>query len=178
MKILTQRLTLRPFQQEDLAAFVAYRSDPQVARFQSWDPTYSLADAERLLASQQGLAFGDPGDWSQLAAVDRVSGSLCGDCAVCVVTDQPATAEVGVTFAPAAQGHGLASEALGAVIARLFEAHDMHRIFAQVDDRNRAAHQVLERLGFRCEARLVDADWFKEQWTTLRIYAVLRRSWE
>jgi hypothetical protein len=36
---------------------------------------------------------------------------------------------------------------------RLFEAHDMHRIFAEVDDRNRAAHQVLERLGFRCEAR-------------------------
>jgi RimJ/RimL family protein N-acetyltransferase len=77
-----RRLTLRPFQQEDLAAFVAYRSDPQVARFQSWDPTYSLADAERLLASQQGLAFGHPGDWLQLAAVDRVSGSLCGDCAV------------------------------------------------------------------------------------------------
>lgn len=77
-----------------------------------------------------------------------------------------------------AQGHGLASEALGAVIARLFEEHGMHRIFAQMDDRNRAAHQVLERLGFRCEARVVEADWFKDEWTTLRIYAVLRRSWE
>ena len=178
VKILTPRLALRPFQREDLPAFVSYRSDPQVARFQSWDPTYSLEDAERFLASQHGLAFGEPGDWVQLAAADRVSGELCGDCAVRVATDQPATAEVGVTFAPAAQGHGLASEALGAVIARLFEEHSMHRIFAQVDDRNHAAHQVLERLGFRCEARLVEADWFKEQWTTLRIYAVLRRSWE
>jgi RimJ/RimL family protein N-acetyltransferase len=33
------------------------------------------------------------------------------------------------------------------------------------------------RLGFRCEARLVEADWFKGEWTTLRTYAILRREW-
>ena len=27
------------------------------------------------------------------------------------------------------------------------------------------------------EARLVEADWFKGEWTTLRTYAVLRREW-
>jgi hypothetical protein len=32
---------------------------------------------------------------------------------------------------------------------------------------------LLERLGFRCEARLVEADWFKGEWTTLRIYGLL-----
>jgi len=29
----TPRLILRPFQESDLEAFAAYRSDPQVARF-------------------------------------------------------------------------------------------------------------------------------------------------
>jgi RimJ/RimL family protein N-acetyltransferase len=52
----------------------------------------------------------------QLAAVDRRTGSLCGDCAVRVLADQPATAEIGVTFAPAQQDTGLATEALAAVI--------------------------------------------------------------
>jgi RimJ/RimL family protein N-acetyltransferase len=113
----------------------------------------------------------------QIAAVDRATGALCGDCAVRFSDDQPRTAEVGVTFAPANQGSGLAREALGAVVSRLFEKHDIHRVYAEADDRNAAVHRLLERLGFRCEARLVEADWFKGEWTTLRTYAVLRRDW-
>jgi RimJ/RimL family protein N-acetyltransferase len=176
-EIVTERLRLRPFCADDLPAFVAYRSDPEVARYQSWETTYSMADAERFLASQQGLELGAPGAWVQLAAVDRLSGRLCGDCAVRVVTDQPATAEVGVTFAAEGQGRGLATEALAAVVTKLFEQHDLHRIYAQADDRNLPVHRLLDRLGFRCEARLEDADWFKGEWSTLRVFAVLRREW-
>lgn len=177
MEIITERLRLRPFGADDLAAFVAYRRTPEVARYQSWDTSYSMVDAERFLASQRDLALGAPGAWVQLAAVDRRSGTLCGDCAVRVVTDQPATAEVGVTFAPASQGSGLATEALGAVVTELFEGHGLHRVYAEADDRNLAVHRLLERLGFRREARLVEADWFKGEWTTLRVFAVLRREW-
>jgi RimJ/RimL family protein N-acetyltransferase len=176
-EILTERLSLRPFEAGDLAAFVAYRSEPEVARYQSWETSFSMADAERFLASQQGVGLATPGAWVQLAAVDRRTGVLCGDCAVHVVADQPDTAEVGITFAPAHQGTGLATEALSAVITALFQDHGLHRIYAQADDRNTAVHRLLERLGFRCEARLVEADWFKEEWTTLRVYAVLEREW-
>ena len=62
-------------------------------------------------------------------------------------------------------------------MTRLFEQHDIHRVFAKADDRNVAVHRLLERLGFRCEARLVEADWFKGEWATLRTYAILRREW-
>ena len=176
-EIVTDRLRLRPFEHADLPAFVAYRSHPDVARFQSWDTTYSLADAKAFLASQEGLVLGSPGDWVQLAALDRHSGELCGDCAVLVLDDQPATAEVGITFAPEHQGGGLATEALTGVISALFELHELHRVFAQADDRNLAVQRLLERLGLRCEARLIEADWFKGEWTTLRTYATLRREW-
>lgn len=94
-----------------------------------------------------------------------------------VVTDQPATAEVGVTLATSSHGKGLATEALGAVLAMLFERHGMHRVLAEADDRNVPVQRLLERLGFRCEARLVDADYFKGEWTTLRVYGVLDREW-
>jgi RimJ/RimL family protein N-acetyltransferase len=175
--IVTERLVLRLLELQDVPAFAAYRSDPEVARYQSWDSSYSAADGERLVAAQQDVAFGEPGPWVQVAAVERTTGELCGDCAVRVATDQPGTAEVGVTFAPATQGRGLATEALGAVIARLFEQHDIHRVYAEADDRNTAVHRLLERLGMRCEARHVEADWFKGEWTTLRVYAILRREW-
>ncbi|MGO9971321.1 MAG: GNAT family N-acetyltransferase [Solirubrobacteraceae bacterium] len=176
-EIVTERLTLRPFRPGDLPAFVAYRREPKVVRYQSWDTTYSMADAERFLASQAAIEFGEPGEWVQLAAIDRLDGRLCGDCAVRVVDDQPATAEIGVTFAPDHQGCGLATEALTAVITKLFQEHALHRVYAQADDRNRAVDRLLARLGFRCEARLIDADWFKGEWSTLRVFAVLRRDW-
>lgn len=177
VEILTERLTLRPFAAEDLAAFVAYRSDPDVARYQSWDSGYSMADAERFLAAQAGVTLGAPPAWVQLAVVDRASGDLCGDCAVRVLGDQPGTAELGVTFSPRWQGRGLATEALRAVLATLFDDRGLHRVFAEVDDRNTAVQRLFERLGFRCEARLVEADWFKGEWTTVRTYAMLGREW-
>lgn len=149
IEIATERLVLRPFQVDDVPAFAAYRSDPGVARYQSWDSTYSPADAERFVASQQGVALGRPGPWVQLAAVDRVSRALCGDCGVRVATAQPQTAEIGVTFAAASQGRGLATEAVGAVVTRLLEQHGIHWFYARADDRNHAVHRLFERLGFR-----------------------------
>jgi RimJ/RimL family protein N-acetyltransferase len=176
-EIVTERLVLRLMEAGDAAAFAAYRSHPDVARYQSWDTGFSREDGERLVAVQADADFGEAGRWIQVAAVDRVTGALCGDCAVHVETSPPRTAEVGVTFATETQGRGLASEALGAVVTRLFEEHDIHRVHAEADDRNVAVHRLLERLGFRCEARLVEADFFKGDWCTMRTYAVLRREW-
>jgi RimJ/RimL family protein N-acetyltransferase len=176
-QLLTDRLRLRPLQPGDLPAFVAYRRQPSVACYQSWHNTYSMADATELLAAQRGVRFGEAGGWLQLTALDRTTGTPCGDCAVRVVTDQPATAEIGITLAPKNQGKGLATEALTAVITALFDQYGIHRVFAQADDRNRPVQRLLENLRFRCEARHIDADWFKNEWSTLRVYAILEHEW-
>jgi RimJ/RimL family protein N-acetyltransferase len=60
MKMITERRHLRPFERGDLAAFVAYRSDPEVARYQSWDSSFSPPDAERFRDSQRGLRSPSP----------------------------------------------------------------------------------------------------------------------
>ena len=169
--IVTERLLLRPFERGDLPAFAAYRSVPAVAAFQSWDAPYSLADAERFLAEQERAG---PGDWVQLAIVDRGDGTLLGDCAHRIADRQ---AEIGVTLAPAHQGRSVAREALTALLADLFERHDLHRVTAETDDRNAAAQRLLAGLGFREEGRLVEADWFKGEWTTLRLYGLLASEW-
>jgi RimJ/RimL family protein N-acetyltransferase len=71
IQIRTERLLLRPFEADDVQTFVAYRRDPEVARYQTWETTYSMADAARFLASQPGDPFRQPGEWLQLALVDR-----------------------------------------------------------------------------------------------------------
>ncbi len=169
---------MRRFVVADLPAFVGYRADPEIARYQGWEADYSMADARRFLASQDETTLGTPGAWVQLAVVDRATDALLGDCAVRFLRDQPATAEIGVTIARERQRQGTAGEAVAALVDSLFREYDAHRVTANADDRNTAVQRLLERLGFRCEARLVEADWFKGEWTTLRIYSVLEREWQ
>jgi RimJ/RimL family protein N-acetyltransferase len=62
-------------------------------------------------------------------------------------------------------------------VSWLFSEFHLHRVFAHVDARNVPARTVLTRLGFRQEAELRKADWFKGEWTTLCIYAALTEDW-
>lgn len=173
----TARLRLRRFERVDLPAMVAYRSDPAVARYQSWTPEWSMTDAEAFFAADQATVLGTRGTWTQVALVARASGELCGDLALHFIADQPDTVELGVTLAPAHQGRGLAAEALRTVVSWLFAAHRTHRVLAQADARNAPVRRLFTRLGFRQEAELRAADWWKGEWTTLCIYAVLADEW-
>lgn len=173
----TPRLRLRRFAPTDLPAMVAYRRDPLVARWQSWTTDWSMADAEHFLHDDEGSTVGEPGTWVQIAVTHRASGALLGDVAVHTVSDQPDTYEVGVTFDRTHQGKGFATEALGALVDHLFADLGAHRVWAQADGRNEAVHHLLGRLGFRHEGTAVEADWFGDEWTTVRTYAQLAREW-
>jgi RimJ/RimL family protein N-acetyltransferase len=147
-----------------------------VARYQDWDETFALDDAERFLILQDGKELGEPGTWVQLAAEERSSGEVVGDCAS-KVRERGGTAEIGMTLATAHQGRGLATEMTSALVAALFDEHGLHRVVAHADDRNESVQRLLDRLGFRLEARFVEADRFKGEWATLRVYALLAREW-
>ena len=171
LPLVTDRLLIEPLTAADAAGFAAYRSDPAVARYQSWDAPYPLAEAERVLAANPAV-WPPAGAWTQLAI--REAGRLRGDVAVHAVDDRvmPATVEIGVTLAPDAQGRGVATEAVRAVLDAAFAA-GAHRVFAVCDARNEPVARLLARLGLRREARLVDAEWWKGEWTTADTWAVL-----
>lgn len=171
----TARLVLSPLDPGDREAFLAYRQDPEVARWQSWTPDYSAEQADALLAGQPGELESGSGQWLQIGVRAR-DGRLLGDVAVHSLADQPDTFEIGVTLARSHQGHRFAREAVRAVVGALF-ANGAHRVMAQADARNVASARVFEALGFRHEARHVDADWFKDEWTTLDVWALLRSEW-
>lgn len=171
----TERLLLAPLDAGDRDAFVAYRRDPDVARWQSWTPDFSADDAGRLLEGQPAGFPPPAGEWLQIAVRDAASGALLGDVAVHTSADQPDTYEVGVTVAAEHQRRGIAGEALGAVVAALFDDHGAHRVTATSDQRNTAVARLLTALGFRHEGRAVEADWFKGEWTTLDSWAILAR---
>lgn len=181
LRLASGRLTISLLVEADIAAFVAYRTVPDVARHQSWNTDYSLDDARELIAAQPLSGMPDAGEWVQLglrlaSSVDDPR-ALLGDVAVGADSVQPDTYELGVTLAPAHQGRGYATEALDTVIQWLMAQHDAHRIVMQCDARNVAVLALARRLGLRHEGGVVEGDWFKGEWTTLERFALLRREW-
>jgi RimJ/RimL family protein N-acetyltransferase len=173
----TKRLVLRPFEENDLEIFAAYRSDPQVARFQGWDAPYSLLSARAFFVLLQALEPGLPGEWYQFAVADRATGRLLGDLGLLVLKTEPEQAEFGVTLARENQGKGYAAEALQRLFAYCFETLKLHRVFSRLDTRNTASARLMERLGMRQEAHFLQSAWYKGEWTDEYWYAILADDW-
>ncbi len=103
--------------------------------------------------------------------------NLAGDCGLHFPVGEPWQAEVGITLAPRAQGHGFAREALAAALDHLFGELGKHRVIASVDPRNAPSIRLLERLGMRREAHFRESVWDKGEWCDDVVYAMLAEEW-
>ncbi|HEY7850046.1 MAG TPA: GNAT family protein [Ktedonobacterales bacterium] len=173
----TARLRLRRFRDDDLEPFMAYRNDPDVARYQSWE-SVSLPEAQALIEAERDASPGVPGMGAQIAIELRETGRLIGDCYFRIEPDNPRQAEIGYTLASDAQGRGLATEALDAWLTYAFDAYDLHRVIAVADCENLRSVALLERLGMRREGHFLQNVWFKGKWGDEYLYATLREEWQ
>ncbi|WAA66117.1 GNAT family N-acetyltransferase [Microbacterium oxydans] len=175
--IRTARLLLRPIVLADAEAMHAYKSDPDAVRYVPYEPL-TLADVERRIATTwANTQFAQEGDAVSLAVEDRETGALLGDVVLFWRGETDRAGEVGYIFDPRVGGRGYATEAVAALLALGFDGLGLLRIVARIDDRNTSSARVAERLGFRREARLVESEWFKGEWTTLLVYALLEDEW-
>jgi aminoglycoside 6'-N-acetyltransferase len=187
LAIRTDRLVLRPFRPDDATGLAARRSDPEIARHVLWDTPFTLEAAEALIARHPWTGFIKPGEGAQIAIEIAGGGdTVIGDCAVMMADDdgdgEPRQASIGYTLARAYHGYGYATEAARAIVDALFRGGvfaraPLHRITAICDVENVASQRVLERLGMRREAHLVENLSFKGAWGSEYCYAILRREW-
>jgi RimJ/RimL family protein N-acetyltransferase len=169
LPITTARCVVRPFRADDAPTVAAYRNEPEVARYQDWELPFTGEQAQRLVADESARTGLEAGTWVQLAV--EHAGRLAGD--VGVRLDEAGTnATIGFTLARDAQGKGLATEAVGSVIDRLFEL-GVHRVVATIDPENLASARLLGNLGFRHEARLRSAVRVRGEWVDDDLYALL-----
>ena len=172
-QIATPRLLMRPFMETDLETFAAYRSDPQVARYQSWTPPYTLNQARAFFREMKHARPGTPGTWYQLAVERLAQPGIIGDCAFQVLPDDPFQAQIGFTFARAYQKQGYATEAVSHLLGFLFSQQHLHRVTATCDAENSDSYRLLERVGMRREAHFVENILFKGAWGSEFVYALL-----
>lgn len=151
MEIRCARLVLRPWNAADGAALVRHANDREVWRNlrDRFPHPYTARDAAawfRLVASE-----GHP----PLNFALVLEGEAVGGAGLVRLADvSRCTAEVGYWLGRRFWNRGLATEATRALAAYAFERFDFERLEAGVFAWNPASCRVLEKAGFRLEARL------------------------
>jgi len=173
----TTRLRLRRFRDDDCALFMAYRNDPEVARYQSWEGI-TESEARTLIHEVKEIQPWAPGEWLQIAIELKETGEIVGDCAFKIEEDDERQAEIGYTLARAYQGRGIASEAVSCVLDYAFASMGLHRVIAITDVENAPSVALLELLGLRREGHFHQNVWFKGKWGDEYLYAILREEWQ
>ncbi|GAA4180014.1 GNAT family N-acetyltransferase [Gryllotalpicola koreensis] len=171
----TSRLVMRPVEPADAAAFLSWRSRPDVMRFmyqEPWTPETAEAKLAEWSATRELAKTGDAVQFA--VARRRHPETLIGELML-KRAEGEAQAEIGWTLDPAAQGRGYATEAAGALLNLAFGELGFHRAFARLDEENLPSVRLCVRLGMRLEARHIENDRRPADgvWSTELVYAVL-----
>jgi len=172
----TERLFLRQFKESDLEAFLAYRNDPEVARYQGWEIPYPREKALEFIERMQ-TARPMQSKWLQIAIELKSTHETIGDVAFFIMRNDERQALIGYSLARPCWGNGYASEAASRLLTFLFDELKLHRVVAECDVKNQPSWKLLERLGFRREAHLVENIFFKGTYGSEYHYAMLSREW-
>lgn len=168
--LFTERLSIQPLGMNDIEAFVKYRQDPEIARFQSWETSYSLADAVNLVQGQHQVTLASEGNWLQLAIHDLDTKLLIGDVALHSLDEKSSRFELGFTLAREHQGKGLGKEAVTRVISYLVDDEGATFFEASTDRRNVRSSKLLVSLGFELQPSRSWEEDFKNEWVTVDVY--------
>ncbi len=173
----TERLLLRPFGPDDLEALFAIQADESVARWLYNDPRTLVETRELLARKIGGAALHGEGEWLSAAAVLRTTGELVGDVSLHWASEAHGQGELGFVVHPEHQGRGYATEASRPLLDFAFGPLGLHRVIGRLEPRNTGSARVLEKLGMRREAHLVENEWIKGEWQSELVYAILAREW-
>lgn len=178
--LTTERLILRPLRLSDVDDLLQYQSDAETVRFIPW-PQRNRAQVIEALEKHANEAVEAPevtGDFALLAWELRTTGQVIGQSNLFLVRASNRHGEIGWVTHPDFTRQGYAFEATRALIDWAFSALKLHRVSATIDVRNTASAAFAEKLGLRREAEHLEDDWFKGEWTSTYVYAVLAREWQ
>lgn len=176
----TERLTLRPFLDDDIDQVLAFRNEPEVYRWLLKTTVDPVAFKQKWLASVD-----DPYDHSCAVLVDQ---QLIGTGFLEVVdvpgqNDDPETKKVegvlGYILDPAFAGHGYATELARDLLSLAFDDLGLRRVTAGCYADNLASRRILEKVGMRLERHGIRDSWHSElRWIDGCSYGLLKDEWD
>ena len=176
LPIETERLIIRRFVTEDLDDEMEYMSDPEVARYEYWEP-YTREDAEREADALSEVEPGTEGGWLELAVELKSVRKVIGNIAIKVLSRQHRFGETGWTLNRGYQGRGFATEAARAILDFGFDELDLYWVIAFCDVRNAPSYRLMARLGMRRLSEFQRNKFAKGKWLDEVVYSITVDEW-
>jgi RimJ/RimL family protein N-acetyltransferase len=154
--------------QSDLTSLVRYANNWEIAKNMTnrFPFPYTQEDGQAFIDFCKGH---NP---LQIFVID-IEGNLCGAIGIHPQADIHAkNAELGYWLAQPFWGQGIISEAIRQMLSYGFETFEINRIFAKPFGSNMASQKVLEKTGFKLEARFSKTLWKKDRYEDELVYAV------
>lgn len=154
--ISTDRLVLRPFEEEDVTALTEMMNDESVIAWTTAPHPYTHADAHAW-ATRESHAERTEGRGIVFAVTEFLTQRLVGIVHLHDTHWRTRATEVGYVTAPWARGEGYASESVLAVAQWLFRDQGFERLELRTPADNTASQQVAQKIGCISEGVLRNA---------------------
>jgi RimJ/RimL family protein N-acetyltransferase len=181
LPLVTARLLLRDFGEDDLADVCAFRSDPEVARSMLTHEPERAEQTQAWLRDLIAHSRRDPREAYSLAIVRRAEGRVIGQIGIGAgpSADYPAPGEIGVGYMLRRDcwGRGYATEAARAIVDFGFAFLQAQQVSAWCFAANRASARVLEKAGLRLELREAGTEPKRGELVESLKYTIHRHEW-
>ncbi|TCD12896.1 N-acetyltransferase [Pedobacter frigidisoli] len=169
-KLVTERLILRQFQDDDLENVYQGLSHPNVVKY--YAVSYNTLEATRnQLAWFKALEKEKNGIW--WAVCDKETKEFLGAIGLNNMTQIYQKAEIGFWLLPNYWASGIIVEAAKSVCDYAFSQLKLNRIEAFVESANENSKKVLSKLSFNHEGTMNNCEIKNNQFVSLAIYAKL-----
>ncbi|WP_345655353.1 GNAT family N-acetyltransferase [Streptomyces siamensis] len=166
--ISTERLFLRPLDEEDIEAFAEMMNDESITAWTSAPQPYTKADAHAWIADL-APAERAQGRGIVFAVTEFLTQRLVGMVHLRNTDWRTRSSEIAIVIAPWARCEGYASEAILGITKWLFHHQKFERLELRTGTDNAAAQQVAQRIGcisegvlrnaWTARARTADGEW-------------------
>jgi len=174
MRLESERLVLREYVADDLAAVLAYQQDPRYLRYYAWSDR-SVSEVRAFLRHFIAWQSQEPRYRYQLAITlkDGPESEVIGSAGIRQAAPGEIEAELGYELSPEHWRHGYAIEAARAMVRFAFDDLELHRVWSSCLAQNEPSQRVLRKLGMTLEGRLRENKRFKGRYWDTLIYGLL-----
>lgn len=156
MKLETERLTLRRWEESDAEALYEYASDPAVGPIAGWPPHQSIDESRMIIknvfCSAKAYAVCLKSDDRAIGAIElKLNGHTD-------MTERDDECELGYWMGKPFWGQGLIPEAALEMLRHAFEDIGMNKVWCGYYDGNIKSKRVQEKVGFKHQWTVEDMD--------------------
>ena len=172
MSDATSGPVLRSMDIEDIARVLAWRNQPEVARYMYTDHSISRAEHARWF----GTALSSP---DRIYWIIELDGQPVGLANLYDISDRHRRAYWAFYLAdPAVRGRGVGSYTERFVIQHAFRELDLNKLCCEVLSSNDAVVQMHQRFGFQVDGTLRQHIWKQDHFEDVVAMSLLRSEWE